>query len=207
MVRPTLYHYSADPATADQSFDFMLGENLLVATVYEPGARERAVYLPAKTADSSAAQWCDWYRGTWYAGGQTVTVPAPLDQIPLLATAGALIPMGKTMRHVHAETDDERVVMAFPRPEGGVSAFSLIEDDGWSRAAQHGAYSEIMLEMTASAHEITVAARWNRRDYPLRYDRVVFVLPLGETRPWAVADALDAWEDEQGRRHLAVPLT
>ena len=49
----------------------------LVAPVTEAGAAERSVYLPAGTV------WKDCSTGTVYKGGQRVTVPAPIDVIPV----------------------------------------------------------------------------------------------------------------------------
>ena len=54
--------------------EFMLGNDILVAPVLTQGARERAVVFPAGTWEDEA--------GNRYEGGQTVTVPAPLDVLP-----------------------------------------------------------------------------------------------------------------------------
>jgi alpha-D-xyloside xylohydrolase len=49
----------------------------------EEGVRTRAVYLPAQAA------WTDAYTKKTYEGGQTVTVPAPIDIIPVFLRDGA----------------------------------------------------------------------------------------------------------------------
>ena len=56
----------------------MFGPDLLVSPVMEAGATKRSVYLPA------GATWKDAYTGKVYEGGQTVTVPAPIDIIPVM---------------------------------------------------------------------------------------------------------------------------
>lgn len=48
----------------------------LVAPVLELGARERSVYLPK-------GKWESISDNKIYDGGQTVTVPAPLDVMPV----------------------------------------------------------------------------------------------------------------------------
>ncbi len=70
---------------ADQ---YLFGPDLLVAPVLEPAATKRTVYLPA------GATWTDAWTGDTYAGGGEVTVPAPLERIPLLLRDDARLPIG-----------------------------------------------------------------------------------------------------------------
>ena len=58
----------------------MFGEKYLVAPVLGPGLRERQVYVPKGT-------WRNVDTGEVISGGQTVTVPAPLEVIPVLEKA------------------------------------------------------------------------------------------------------------------------
>ncbi|MDD3334778.1 MAG: glycoside hydrolase family 31 protein [Eubacteriales bacterium] len=53
---------------------FMLGETILAAPVLERGAKEKTVYLPK-------GKWLGW-NGQTYEGGQTVTLPVTLRDIP-----------------------------------------------------------------------------------------------------------------------------
>jgi alpha-glucosidase len=48
IIRPMVYAFPGDPKCHTESFDFMLGPNLLVASVLQDGARSRPVYLPAE---------------------------------------------------------------------------------------------------------------------------------------------------------------
>jgi len=197
VVRPLVYHFAHDPRCRTESFDFLLGPGLLVASVLEPGARTRAVYLPAGT------DWCDFHSGAWHAGGQTVTLDAPLDRVPLLAPAGGLIPLGRAMRHTGAEPDDLREVYAFPPPGGGEGAFTLVEDDGWSMAYTRGEQTRLTLHVAATAARITLAVDPPQGAFPLPYDAVTFVLPPGEARPVAGGEAA---VEEDGRRRVRVAV-
>jgi alpha-glucosidase (family GH31 glycosyl hydrolase) len=77
-----------DPRAWQEEQSYFLGPTFLVAPVVEPGATTRTVYLPT-------GSWVDYWRGTLYAGGQEVTVEAPLDGAgpPVFARAGAIIPL------------------------------------------------------------------------------------------------------------------
>lgn len=82
---PTVYYHSDDAGTHQQSFEFMVGPDVLVAPVIEPDARTRTLYLPR------GRRWTDWHTGDTYEGGQTVTVDAPLDRLPVFIAEGGQI--------------------------------------------------------------------------------------------------------------------
>ncbi|MDZ4769427.1 MAG: glycoside hydrolase family 31 protein [Chloroflexota bacterium] len=86
IMRPLVYHYADDARARLESFDFMLGADLLIAPITEPDARERAVYLPT---GAHGTQWVDVHSGTVYSGGATISAPAPLDRIPVFVRASA----------------------------------------------------------------------------------------------------------------------
>ena len=85
VIRPLFYNFPADKAAWDVEDEYCFGDDLLVAPIFEAGARERKVYLPADT------EWIDTESGNCYAGGQTVTVAAPMDVIPVFARKGAAV--------------------------------------------------------------------------------------------------------------------
>ncbi len=87
VMRPLFYDFPQDKQAWQTEDCYMFGPDLLVAPVMEPGVTERSVYLPA------GATWKDAYTGKVYEGGQTVTVPAPIDVIPVMLRDGADYPI------------------------------------------------------------------------------------------------------------------
>lgn len=67
---------------ADNDIRYMFGPSLLVTPVTTPNTTEWTVYLPS-TGSNSTKPWTYWWTNQTYAGGQSVTVPAPLQHIPL----------------------------------------------------------------------------------------------------------------------------
>lgn len=65
----------------------MFGPDVLVAPVLHPGATGREVDLPA------GATWTDAWDGRAFAGGQLVSVNAPLERISLFLRDGARLPI------------------------------------------------------------------------------------------------------------------
>ena len=78
LMRAMFYEFPQDPACADLKDQYMFGPDYLIAPVLEPGARSRSVYLPEGI-------WTDVDTGAQYAGGQRVTVDAPLERIPVFS--------------------------------------------------------------------------------------------------------------------------
>ena len=104
-------------------FEYLLGDELFVAPVYEQGAHSRELFLP----DGSG--WINYWTGEIKEGGQLVVCDAPLNQIPLFVRQGAIIPMRKYSRSVETGSNDSIEIHIY---EGASGEFKLYEDDGTS---------------------------------------------------------------------------
>lgn len=78
ILRHLMLVFGDDHETWDISDQFMIGDALLVAPVTEQGATSRSVYFPAGT-------WYDVWTGDSVAGGQRITVDAPIGSPPAYA--------------------------------------------------------------------------------------------------------------------------
>jgi alpha-glucosidase len=101
IIRPTFFNFPDDAVCLQDCDDFMLGADLLVAPVVEPGAVQREVYLPRLP---DGRKWLDFHTRQAFAAGQTHRVEAALTQLPLFVREGARIPValaraGQTARH------------------------------------------------------------------------------------------------------------
>ncbi|HEX3051862.1 MAG TPA: TIM-barrel domain-containing protein, partial [Aggregatilineaceae bacterium] len=164
IIRPMVYEFPRDACCHTESFDFMLGPNLLVASVLEAGMRTRSVYLPADTG------WYDFYSGQHYEGRQTIVVDTPLERIPLFVPDGGIIPMGTAEVYV------------YPHPGTGRREFTLMEDDGISLGYQRGEYNTIQLLIESEPEQIKLDAQYLYRGYTGAYCKLAFVLPPDEHR-------------------------
>lgn len=133
MLRPTFLDHEHDAQTFEECDEFLLGRDLLVASVVEAGQRERRLWLP-----DNETGWYDFYTHAWYAGGQWIALDAPLEKLPLLVRAGAGLPLSERITHVSAEKDDTRELKLFPVKGVGTSTGLLFEDDGESWGYQNG---------------------------------------------------------------------
>lgn len=85
-MRHLMLAFPEDRLARRQDDAYMLGPDLLVAPLFEPGARQRRVWLPR-------GDWFDYWTGRPQPGGQWITVPAPLDALPVFVRAGAILPL------------------------------------------------------------------------------------------------------------------
>ncbi|MFC9431792.1 TIM-barrel domain-containing protein [Streptomyces sp. NPDC056987] len=85
-VRPLWWGAPEDRALRDCEDAFLLGDALLVAPVLTRGADRRAVRLPR-------GRWYDTVTEQAYEGPGQVLLDAPPSRIPVLARAGAVIPV------------------------------------------------------------------------------------------------------------------
>lgn len=121
-------------------YEYLFGEEILVAPVYEQGKRECDLFLPA------GSRWINYWNGETLEGGQPVSVEAPLDRIPLFVKEGAIIPKREYARSIEAGTNDVLILELF---SGANGTFSIIEDDGTSNDYLNGVYAVTNIEYLA----------------------------------------------------------
>jgi alpha-glucosidase (family GH31 glycosyl hydrolase) len=101
LMRHLALRWPGDPDAVAREDEFMFGPDLLAAPVLEPGATERELYLPR-------GRWIEFWDAISYKeksgdlavgkarlvrGKRTRTIDAPLDELPLMVHAGALLPL------------------------------------------------------------------------------------------------------------------
>jgi alpha-glucosidase (family GH31 glycosyl hydrolase) len=131
LMRPLVLNYPHDPKTWTVDHEYLWGDDLLVAPVTREGATAWPVYLPD-------GEWFDFWTGERYVGPGGVTLAAPLERMPLLVRAGAILPLGPIVQHTGERPLDELILQIYPR---GASRFELYEDDGRTNAYRRGVYA------------------------------------------------------------------
>ncbi|MFE2431230.1 glycoside hydrolase family 31 protein [Streptomyces sp. NPDC059373] len=118
-VRPVWWNDPEDRKLRDCQDAFLLGDALLVAPVLEQGSDLRSLRLPR-------GRWYDTATGEAYEGPGQVLVDAPLGRIPVLARAGAVLPVAGA---------DGGVELEVWAPVAGRSGGGLLitdDGDGWA---------------------------------------------------------------------------
>jgi len=146
LMRPLVLNYPDDPRVWQLGHEFLWGDDLLVAPVTREGATTWPVYLPA-------GGWYDFWRGARHEGPGGVTLEAPLERLPLLVRAGAIVPLGPVIQHTGERPIDEITLLIYP---DGATSFELYEDDGRSNAYRRGHHALTRFECVAGLTDVTV---------------------------------------------------
>ena len=83
LQRPLFLHYESDPRTYAIQDAYLYGRDLLVAPVHRAAETSWTVYLPA------GDQWIHLWSKKTFAGGESVSVPAPIGEPPVFVRKGA----------------------------------------------------------------------------------------------------------------------
>ena len=86
MMRSMAYEYPNDTVAAAMEFQYMLGDNLIVAPIENEGQYEKLLYLPE-------GEWIDLFWGASRPGNSMYTYYADLDSLPVFVKAGSILPM------------------------------------------------------------------------------------------------------------------
>ncbi|WP_407700418.1 glycoside hydrolase family 31 protein, partial [Streptomyces beihaiensis] len=160
-VRPLYLEYPHDPNAlgANATYEYLSGDDFLVAPVYKDSATRDGIYLPKGT-------WTDYWSGRTYHGPTTVNgYHAPLDTLPLFVRSGAIVPMwpkGTTSWKTRDKGELDWDVYA-GRP--GHSAYTLYEDDGVTRQFSKGASATQRVSLDTGRRGSLIQVGASRGDY------------------------------------------
>lgn len=190
LVRPTFFLDEDDDTLYIENDDFCLGEDLLVASVVEPGQRTRPVRLPRVPGG-----WFEFDTGRHHEGGVEVTLAAPLDRLPLLVRAGAGIVTcalpevgGGGIVSTDTLASATRVIVLYLTDGESRSAGFLFDDDGTTYGYRDG--DGLWLHWVAMATTNAVHVTWSREGrFAAAWSEPTFRLRPTDTRPLTVTRA------------------
>ena len=129
-----MYHTHPEAAEAYQvPNQYWFGSELIAAPITHKADESD---LGSTTAWLPQGLWTDAFTGYVYHGDQTLDLHRPMEQMPLLMKAGAIVPMqAHTPQSRQLGKAEEMEVYIAP---GASNTFTLYEDDGESMAWQQG---------------------------------------------------------------------
>jgi alpha-D-xyloside xylohydrolase len=109
ILRALVLDFQDDERARQAKDEYLFGPDLLVAPVIDEGT-SRPVYLPA-------GNWVNLFTGGTAEGGKTIVVDAALDQIPVYARAGTILPK-----------IPEDIMTLVPKSESGNTTIHTLDD-------------------------------------------------------------------------------
>ncbi len=177
--RPLVFDHQDDPMVRDLDDEYLFGRDLLVAPVLEAGQTSRQVYLPE-------GDWYDWHSGVRFTGRSFIQVPTPMEQIPVFARGGAVVPLWpEAPDSTDGYHPDVIELHLFVPTVDGVHRSLLQEDDGLTFAADRGRRYRSELTVTRSGDRLELRADVDGEGYP-EFAREAFRLVVHGAHPASV---------------------
>ena len=137
---PMYYRYDCPEAYGVKN-QYIFGGQLLVAPITRP--IDERINLAHVDVWLPEGRWTDIFNGRVYRGGNFVAMNRDLDSIPVLAPAGAIIPMYKSDCTNDLSLDQPLEIHIWR----GNGRFELYEDDGETNAYRNGAFAKTLFEL------------------------------------------------------------
>ena len=136
LVTPMYYEHMDAPEAFEAKNQYFFGTELLIAPVIKPanpstGLATQKVWFPP-------GEWFNFFTGERMIGGEWRTVKAALEDIPVFAKAGAIVPLAPRVGWGGIANPKELDIYVFP---GADNSFELYEDDGETTDYQRGKYA------------------------------------------------------------------
>ena len=204
-IRPLFSDFAADNRVWDMTDEMMFGRSILAAPIVNPLYTEEQIikedamtgwdrnnvkmkenknedvdWSQSKTVTKYLPQGTDWYdfwTNTRMKGGQSVTIQATLDQVPMYVRAGSILPLGPEMQYVGEKPWDNLELRVYPGADG---SFVLYEDEGDNYNYEKGIYSTITFQWNDKSKILTIGARQGSYPGMLQQRQFTIVLPDGQ---------------------------
>ena len=176
ICEPMYYAYPQEERAYECKNQFFFGTELIVAPITEHTSPDTnmagvMVWVPE-------GRYTDIFTGRIYSGNHYIKMYRDIEYIPVLAKAGAIIPMDLNDRTNDCSNPKEMEVLIYR----GNNTFTLYEDDGETLSYQDGAYlktaftveengSQVKFTIAKGEGDISVVPE--RRRYVLKFKDIV----------------------------------
>jgi len=149
LVKPLFMEYD-DEACHGLDYQYLFGNEMMVAPVLDENVSELEVYFPELEEDF---KWVNFWNDNYQEGGQKTTVQANLESIPVYVPQPSIVPLAKVKQYIDETPDDTITWRVYP---GGYAEFSLYEDDGLSYNYEEGKYALTTIKTSKENDNIVV---------------------------------------------------
>ena len=155
LIQPMYYDHAEEQSAYQVKNQFMFGSELLVSAITAPriaglNVAEVKVWLPKGT-------WYDIYTGVMYDGDRMISMYRDINSIPVLAKAGAILPLTDEISCKQALENPTSFTLKMYAGDNG--SFTLYEDDNETCAYEAGkcVKTAFALDWNGEKQSITIA--------------------------------------------------
>ncbi|WP_035445374.1 glycoside hydrolase family 31 protein [Atopococcus tabaci] len=124
LIRPMYYHHPWEENAYSVPNQYYFGTQLMAAPITKP--RDAQTLMGSTTVWLPEGLWIDFFTGRMYHGKRKLDVYRNLENIPVFAKAGAIVPMNEEVRN-GVELPKKMTIRVFAGADG---QFRLYEDEG-----------------------------------------------------------------------------
>ncbi len=147
-MRALWLQYPKDERAIGVGNEYLWGRDLLIAPVFQKGATNRELYLPA-------GKWYDWWNNGLHLGRRPITRAVDLATMPIYVRQGAIVPIDPIRQYTGEKVDAPLTIRIYRGKDGD---YTLYEDDGESLDYLKG-------------DAVLTRFQWNNRDSILKITR------------------------------------
>lgn len=136
LVRPMYFLYPEQEEAYHCPNQYCFGSELIAAPFITP--HDTDTRLSRQVMWFPEGDWFDFFSGQYVSGDAWYALYGSLEEIPVFAKAGAIVPLGPKVGWGGIENPETLIVHLFP---GESNRFELYEDDGVSQAYLERAYA------------------------------------------------------------------
>ena len=136
---PMYYRYDCKEAYEVKN-QYIFGGQLMVCPITKP--MDKRLNLASVRAWLPEGRWTDIFNGRIYEGGRWINLYRDLNEIPVLAPEGAIVPMYRETRTNDLSLEQPMEIHVWH----GNGRYEWYEDDGMTTAFKQGAYTVTTLE-------------------------------------------------------------
>ncbi len=172
IMRSMFVNYQNDENcySRNAQYQFMIGENLLVAPVVNSTESTKRLYLPE-------GKWYDWMNNKIVTGGEWKIFESPINKIPLYIKEGGMIPMQEVQNYIGEKKIEQLELVVFPSQK---SEYTLYEDDGLSYKYETGKYSLTKFSLDKDGKVTKLQVEKLKADF--KNDRKKYLFTLLDTK-------------------------
>ena len=197
-VHPLYYDWPEEDAAYDVKDEYVFGASLIAAPIVAPmdtksHLASRAVWVPP-------GEWVETDTGEHLYGPATMTRKFSLNETPVYARAGAIVPMQPEMAFTDQRPVDPLIATVYPLSAAQQSSYTMYEDDGHAEDYQQNVCTWTTITAQQANDDLTVTFQAVKGSFPgmLRQRHLQVVLP-DDWPPYAVTvngELLQAGKDK-----------